>query len=113
MRSISSPPTRRSAPCSSRLGPMASGDVEMARMVTDFRARCPKPVVVAWPLAIAAARASLEADGVHVFPEYSRAVRTMGRLASYAVALAAPRETVAPLQFDWREAVPDARPGLV
>jgi len=96
-----------------QLGPMASGDVEMARMVADFRTRCAKPVVAAWPLAIAAARASLQADGVHVFPEYSRAVRTMGRLASYAEALAVPRDTVAPLRFNWREAVPNARPGLV
>ena len=31
---------------------------------------------------------SLHTDGVHVFPEYSRAVRTMGRLADYADALA-------------------------
>jgi acyl-CoA synthetase (NDP forming) len=96
-----------------QLGPMARGDVEMARMVADFRARCAKPVVAAWPLAIAEARASLQADGVHVFPEYSRAVRTMGRLALYAEALAAPREIVAPMQFDWREAVPNPRPDLV
>ena len=96
-----------------QLGPMARGDVEMARMVAAFRERCGKPVVAAWPLAIGEARAALLADGVHVFPEYSRAVRTIGRLARYAEARAAPRGTVAAAAFDWQAAVPLARAGLV
>ena len=50
-----------------QLGPMARGDLEMAQMVAAFRDRCAKQVVAAWPLAIEAARASLHADGVHIF----------------------------------------------
>jgi acyl-CoA synthetase (NDP forming) len=47
-----------------QLGPMARGDLEMARMVAAFRTRCAKPVVAAWPLMIEAARYSLHADGI-------------------------------------------------
>jgi acetate---CoA ligase (ADP-forming) len=96
-----------------QLGPMARGDLEMARMVAAFRDRCAKPVVAAWPLAIEAARASLQADGIHIFPEYSRAVRTMGRLAGYAQALAAPRDTIPAAAFDWSAQVPDPSAGVV
>jgi acyl-CoA synthetase (NDP forming) len=96
-----------------QLGPMARGDLKMAHMVAAFRTRCGKPVIAAWPLAIEAARASLHADGVHLFPEYSRAVRTMGRIANYADALAAPRDAVPAAAFDWSAHVPDPRAGDV
>jgi acetate---CoA ligase (ADP-forming) len=96
-----------------QLGPMARGDLEMARMVATFRDRCAKPVIAAWPLAIEAARTSLHADGVHVFPEYSRAVRTMGRLADYAQALTAPRDIVPASTFDWSAHVANPRAGTV
>ena len=52
----------------------------------------PKPVLVAWPLMVDAARESFLADKVHVFPEYSRGVRTLGRLASHAEAIEEPRQ---------------------
>jgi acetate---CoA ligase (ADP-forming) len=96
-----------------QLGPMARGDVEMARMVAAFRNRCPKPVLVAWPLAIEPALISLRADGVHVFPEYSRAVRAMARITDYADALAHAREVVPPAAFDWAAQVPNPHPGMV
>jgi acyl-CoA synthetase (NDP forming) len=96
-----------------QLGPMARGDLEMARMVATFRDRCAKPVIAAWPLAIAAARASLHADGVHIFPEYSRAVRTMGRVADYAAALTAPRDIVPALTLNWSAHVANPRAGTV
>jgi acyl-CoA synthetase (NDP forming) len=96
-----------------QLGPMARGDLEMARMVAAFRARCAKPVIAAWPLAIEVARASLLTDGVHVFPEYSRAVRAMGRIASYAEALATPRDSIPAAAFDWSAHVPNPRAGAV
>ena len=96
-----------------QLGPMARGDVEMAKMVAAFRDRCPKPVVAAWPLAIEAALASLRADRTHVFPEYSRAVRTLGRLADYADTLAAPRDVAAAAAFNWTAGVPTPRPGQI
>jgi acyl-CoA synthetase (NDP forming) len=96
-----------------QLGPMARGDLEMAQMVSAFRTRCTKPVIAAWPLAIEVARASLHADGVHIFPEYSRAVRTMGRVADYADALAAPRDDVPAAAFDWSAQVPNPVAGAV
>lgn len=96
-----------------QLGPMARGDIDMAKMVAAFRNRCPKPVVAAWPLAIPAASASLQTDGVHVFPEYSRAVRTLGRLADYADAITAPRDAGPPQTFDWAQQIPAPYPGQV
>jgi len=96
-----------------QLGPMARGDLEMARMVATFRDRCVKPVIAAWPLPIEAARTSLHADGVHVFPEYSRAVRTMGRLADYAAALTAPRDILPASTFDWSAHVANPLAGTV
>jgi acetate---CoA ligase (ADP-forming) len=96
-----------------QLGPMARGDAEMARIVADFSSRSIKPVVAAWPLAIETALSSLRAAGVHSFPEYSRAVRTMGRLADYADALTAERETIATPAFDFSAHVPEPSSGLL
>jgi acetate---CoA ligase (ADP-forming) len=96
-----------------QLGPMARGDADMARMVAAFRDRCPKPVLAAWPLAIEAALISLRADDVHIFPEYSRAVRAMARIADYADALAQARETAPAAMFDWSARVPNPHPGMV
>jgi acetate---CoA ligase (ADP-forming) len=96
-----------------QLGPMTRGDVEMAQMVADFRKRSPKPVVAAWPLVVAAARRRLREESVHIFPEYSRAVRTMGRLADYAEALDAPRDAPPPTSFDWAAEVPQPGSGTV
>ena len=91
-----------------QLGPMASGDVRMAEMVAAFRARCLKPALAAWPLMIGAARDSLQAQSMHVFPEYSRAVRAMGRLARYAEALRAPRSEPVAADFVWAAHAPRA-----
>jgi acyl-CoA synthetase (NDP forming) len=96
-----------------QLGPMASGDLQLAQMVAAFRARCPKPVLAAWPLMIAAARGSLQAQSMHVFPEYSRAVRAIGRLACYAEALRAPRSEADAADFDWAAHAPEPRRGAV
>jgi acetate---CoA ligase (ADP-forming) len=96
-----------------QLGPMARGDLEMTHMVAAFRTRCAKPVVAAWPLMIEAAGNSLHADGVHVFPEYSRAVRTMGRLADYADARATERESVPAASFDWSAELPIPQAGTI
>ena len=96
-----------------QLGPMARGDIEMATMVAEFRDRCPKPVVVAWPLAVPAALGRLRTDGVHVFPEYSRAVRTLGRLADYTDAIEVPRDAIPAAEFDWAAQVPTPYGGQV
>jgi acyl-CoA synthetase (NDP forming) len=97
-----------------QLGPMARGDAEMAQMVADFRDRCGKPVVAAWPLAIDAARERGRALGLHLFPEYARAVEAISRLADYAESLQAPPALpAASAGFDWNEAVPAPAPGTV
>ena len=97
-----------------QLGPMARGDAEMAGIVADFRDRADKAVIAAWPLVIDEARAVLHARGVHIFPEYSRAVRAIARLARYGDALAEPPAVpMAPRPFDWSAHVPDPQPGTV
>ncbi len=96
-----------------QLGPMASGDLQMAQMVAAFRARCPKPVVAAWPLMVEAAGDYLRSQSMHVFPEYSRAVRAIGRLAGYAEALRARRSAAAPAAFDWAAELPAPQRGAV
>jgi acetate---CoA ligase (ADP-forming) len=95
------------------LGPMARDEDVLARIVTEFRARCPKPVLVAWPLATETALVPLRDASVHVFPEASRAIRTLGRLAAYAEALTAPPSASITPSFDWNTALPDAKPGMV
>jgi acyl-CoA synthetase (NDP forming) len=89
-----------------QFGPMSSGDVEIAETAAAFRARCPKPALAAWPLAIESAREALRAHSMHIFPEYSRGVRVMGRLADYAEALLARREAPQPVNFDWAAWLP-------
>lgn len=83
-------------------------------MVADFRDRCSKPVVAAWPLAIDAARERGQALGVHLLPEYARAVRAISHLADYAEAIAwPPVAPAAAASFDWNEAVPTPSAGAV
>ena len=94
-------------------GPMSRGDAELAETISAFRDRCPKPVLAAWPLALDAARQAFRAASMHVFPEYSRGVRVIGRLAAYAEDLAAPREAPRSSTFDWAAVLPAVRPGEV
>jgi acyl-CoA synthetase (NDP forming) len=94
-------------------GPMSRGDAELAETIVAFRARCPKPALVAWPLAIEAARDAFRVGSMHLFPEYSRGVRTIGRLAAYSQDLASAWEPPAPSTFDWSAFVPAPEPGEV
>ena len=94
-------------------GPMSRGDAELAETISAFRVRCPKPTLAAWPLALDSARQAFRAASMHVFPEYSRGVRVMGRLAAYAEDLAAPREAPPPATFDWAAVLPAVRMGEV
>ena len=96
-----------------QFGPMATGDVEIAETAAAFRARCRKPAVAAWPLAIELAREALRAHSMHVFPEYSRGVRVMSRLADYAEALLARHEAPQPPNFGWAAWLPAPRSGEV
>lgn len=93
-----------------QFGPMAQRGAEVAEELAAFRARCPKPVVIAWPLAPPGAVERLQRDGAHVFSEY-------GRVVGLLAALAKARGGVAPVSsasgFDWRAALPAARPGQV
>jgi acyl-CoA synthetase (NDP forming) len=94
-------------------GPMSRGDAELAETILEFRARCPKPALAAWPLTIDAAREVLRAGSMHLFPEYSRGVRTIGRLAAYSEDLSSAYERPAPATFDWSEFLPASSPGEV
>jgi acyl-CoA synthetase (NDP forming) len=94
-------------------GPMSRGDAELAETIVAFRTRCPKPALVAWPLAIDAARDAFRAGSMHLFPEYSRGVRTIGRLAAYFEDLASTGERPEPATFDWSAFVPAPEPGEV
>ncbi|MFI4978913.1 MAG: acetate--CoA ligase family protein [Nevskiales bacterium] len=98
-----------------QLGPMPRGDAEMAGIVSDFRNRAGKAVIAAWPLMLPGAAARLQQDRVHVFPEYSRGVRTIARLARYAEALEQPILSAPAIAsaFDWPRWVPGATGGTV
>ena len=96
-----------------QLGPMSRGDAELAESIAAFRDRCPKPVLAAWPLALDAAREAFRSASMHVYPEYSRGIRAIGRLATYAEDLAAMGETAASAKFDWAAALPAVSPNEV
>jgi acyl-CoA synthetase (NDP forming) len=98
-----------------QLGPMARGELELADIVGAFRARTEGAVIAAWPLASEAVRAHLLSLGLHAFPEYSRAVRVLGRLAAYAEARADASAPAADerLEFDWSAHVPADATDLV
>lgn len=94
-------------------GPMSRGDAELAESITAFRDRCPKPVLAAWPLALDAARDVFRSASMHLYQEYSRGIRAIGRLTTYADDLAASDETAAPAKFDWAAALPAVAPNEV
>jgi acetyltransferase len=98
-----------------QLAVMARGDEQMAGIVAEFRARTAKPVFVAWPLISDAAKVRLDRDRVHIFPEHSRPVRSIARLASYAATLRRQRRKATPAGFifDWSKYIPDPRAGQV
>jgi acyl-CoA synthetase (NDP forming) len=96
-----------------QLGPMSRGDVDLAESIAAFRNRCPKPVLAAWPLALDAAREAFRSASMHVYPEYSRGIRAIGRLATYAEDLVAPGEPAALAEFDWAAALAPVGPNEV
>ena len=99
-----------------QLGPMARDDDAMARMVVEFRRSSSKAVLAAWPLITPAALAPLREGAVHVFPEGSRALRTIAGLVEYTDALehAPVDERPAPKPaFDWAAQIPNPAAGLV
>lgn len=94
-----------------QFGPMAQRGMEVAAELAAFRARTPKPVCIAWPLAPPGAVDHLRAAGAHVFEEYGRVVGLLAALAGARGGLAP--VVPAPTIFDWRAAVPDAAAGKV
>jgi acetate---CoA ligase (ADP-forming) len=97
-----------------QLGPMSRGDAELAESIVAFRDRCPKPVFAAWPLALDSAREVFRSGLMHLYPEYSRGIRAIGRLTTYAEDFAATGETAtAPAKFDWAAALPAVAPNEV
>jgi acyl-CoA synthetase (NDP forming) len=94
-----------------QFGPMAQRGIEVAEEIAAFRARAPKPVCIAWPLAPPGAVERLRDAGAHVFLEY-------GRVVSMLAGLAAAGDGVEPIAteakaFDWLRLVPDAVAGRV
>jgi acyl-CoA synthetase (NDP forming) len=63
-----------------QFGPMAQRGAEVSEELSNFRARSPKPVCIAWPLAPPGAAERLRAAGAHVFPEYGRVVALLAAL---------------------------------
>jgi acyl-CoA synthetase (NDP forming) len=64
-----------------QFGPMAQRGAEVSADLAAFRARSPKPVCIAWPLAPPGAVERLREAGAHVFAEYGRVVALLGALA--------------------------------
>lgn len=102
-----------------QLGPMARDEDMMAGIVIDFRRRSEKAVLAAWTLIVEKAQEPLREASVYVYPEGSRAIRTIASLVDYAAALdcCAPGKS-APCEgdassFDWAAQVPHAVPGTV
>ena len=87
-------------------GPMSRGDADLAEQSRPFepavRSQSSPPGRWRSPQR---ARCSAAAS-MHLFPEYSRGIRAMGRLAAYAEDLAAPSETAAPANSIGRPSLP-------
>jgi len=64
-----------------QFGPMAQRGAEVSEALSQFRARSPKPVCIAWPLAPPGAVERLRGAGAHVLPEYGRVVALLAALA--------------------------------
>ncbi len=64
-----------------QFGPMAQRGAEVSAELSAFRARSPKPVCIAWPLAPPGAVERLRDAGAHVFAEYGRVVALLAALA--------------------------------
>jgi acetate---CoA ligase (ADP-forming) len=98
-----------------QLAVMARGDQEMAGIISEFRGRTDKTVCVAWPLISPAAAAELRGGNVYIFPEHSRPVRTIARLADYAEAVDRIKPTISAgsTPFEWTQFIRPAHAGMV
>jgi acyl-CoA synthetase (NDP forming) len=95
-------------------GPMARGATAIVEAIADFAERSTTQVCLAWPLAPAGIPELLRKRRMHVFDEYARAIRTVGKLASYREAEPPPREREADLPvLDWTTIVPGPAPGEI
>ncbi|PWS34534.1 hypothetical protein DFH01_23605 [Falsiroseomonas bella] len=92
-----------------QFGPMAQRGAEVAAELARFRARSPKPVCLAWPLAPPGAVEHLRAAGAHVFLDYGRVVALLSALAQSGDGPA----PVAPRGFDWTGLLPPALDGQI
>lgn len=91
------------------VGGLAVREKEISAVFTDFWRRCSKAVSVAWPAPPIGTLERFAEQGIATFDEPDRALRALGRLATFGAAQARPVRPLdlAPRAFDWAAAVPD------
>ena len=87
-------------------GPMATEAVEIAAMTEAFIDRAPIPVLLAWGLPPSVIPPWMAEHRIHVFEEFERAVRVLGRFAAASAASSTLPEELTAMAFDWDAHVP-------
>jgi acetate---CoA ligase (ADP-forming) len=90
------------------VGGLAVREREISAIFTDFWRRCGKAVSIAWPAPPSGTLARFAEQGIATFDEPDRALRALGRLASFGAARDRPRTPpdLDALAFDWPAEVP-------
>jgi acetate---CoA ligase (ADP-forming) len=90
------------------VGGLAVREREISAIFTDFWRRCDKAVSIAWPAPPSGTLARFAEQGIATFDEPDRALRALGRLASFGAARDRPRTPpdLGALAFDWPAEVP-------
>ena len=94
-------------------GPMSQGDVELAETIAAFRARCPKPASVAWPLASTRRAKRSARTRCTSFRSIRAAYESMGRLGDLRRGPRGAARSPPPAKFDWAAVLPAIGPGEV
>jgi acetate---CoA ligase (ADP-forming) len=90
------------------VGGLAVREHEISAIFMDFWRRCGKAVSIAWPAPPSGTLARFAEQGIATFDEPDRALRALGRLASFGAARDRPRTPpdLDALAFDWPAEVP-------
>ena len=91
------------------------GGTEIAQETSDYAVRCPKMVLVSWPLAPSDVPDILISNRIYPFDEYAWAIRVAARLAEHAKQDRTQRKHLSSTEvsFDWSRLVPNPAPGTV
>jgi acyl-CoA synthetase (NDP forming) len=95
------------------LSAMARGAADVARAVLGYHRSKRKPLFVSWTLAAQESVDTLAEGGFYAFPEPSRAIRVMGKIASHVQTPVRQPEPVSTMEFDWNAFVPSPKAGQV